>query len=246
MIRLKDLLNEAKFEDVAVWPAAGAARGTTEARAKAFDIYIGNPDVIRKMAKTPMGKSGKMTSFSYDGPGGDTFKDYEWDADTSQWDVWKNMNYIILTPNNYTHWYHGKMPGGTYKDEAGNLLPGATGTSLPDLTIKGFGYKVYKALLMEPSVGYIFSDKSSSSEVKNAVYSKLMQDDDLVWIAAGGTTYDTYDDIVVINPKHANVKKVKQDFENKHKGAMFYYSRNFPNTTIYDASGIDTPGDPTM
>jgi hypothetical protein len=224
---LKEALLEAKFGDVAVWPSKGAQRGTSESGAKSFDIMLGNPDIIRKMAKTPMGEPGKMTSFKYDGPGGDTFKDYEWDADTSQWDVWKNMNYIILTPGNYTHWYHGKMPGGTYKDEAGNLLPGSTGTSLPDLTIKGFGYKVYKALLMEPSVGYIFSDKSSSPEVKNAVYSKLMQDDDLVWIAAGGTGGLDYDDIVIINPNFANKSKIKQDFESQHEGSKFYYSKNF-------------------
>ena len=245
MIRLKDLLNEAKFKDVAVWPAAAAPRGTSEAGAKAFDIYIGNPDVIRKMAKTPMGTPGKMTSFSYDGPGSAN-KDFEWDSNTSQWDVWKNMNYLSLTPDQHIHWYHGKIPGGVFTDETGKLLPGATGTPLPDLTIKEFGIKVYKAVLLEPSVGYILSDKSSTSAIRQRVYGPLMNDKDFIWITAGGNTYDTYDDIVVINPNHANVKKVKQYFENEHKGAMFYYSENFPNTTIYDASGIDTPGDPTM
>lgn len=224
---LKEIISEAKFQDVAVWPSKGVQRGTSESGAKSFDIMLGNPDIIRKMAKTPMGNPGKMTSFKYDGPGGDTFKDYKWDADTSQWDVWKNMNYIILTPGNYTHWYHGKMPGGTYKDEAGNLLPGATGTSLPDLTIKGFGYKVYKALLMEPSVGHIFSDKSSTPEVKKAVYEKLMQDPDFVWIAAGGTGGLDYDNIVIINPNYSNTQKIKQDFESQHKGSKFYYSKNF-------------------
>lgn len=224
---LKEALLEAKFEDVAVWPAKGVQRGTSESGAKSFDIMLGNPDIIRKMAKTPMGKPGKMTSFKYDGPGGDTFKDYEWDADATQWDVWKNMNYIILTPDNHTHWYHGKMPGGTFKDETGNLLPGATGTSLPDLTIKGFGYKVYKALLLEPSVGYIFSDKSSTPEVKGAVYSKLMKDTDFVWVTAGGTGGLDYDDIVIINPNYVNKNKIKQDFKSKHKGSKFYYSKNF-------------------
>jgi len=225
---LKETLLEAKFGDVAVWPSKGVQRGTSESESKSFDIMLGNPDIIRKMAKTPMGKPGKMTSFQYDGPGGDTFKDYEWDADTSQWDVWKNMNYIALTPSHYTHWYHGKMPGGIYKDKTGKLLSGSTGTPLPDLTIKGFGYKVYKALLMEPSVGYIFSDKSSTPEVKNAVYSKLMQDNDLVWIAAGGTGKLDYDNIVIINPNHSNIQKIKQDFESQHKGSKFYYSKNFP------------------
>ena len=82
---LKQTLAEAKFEDVAVWPAKGTQRGTSEAGARSFDIMIGNPDIIRKMAKTPMGKPGKMKSFKYDGPGGSTFKDYEWDANTTQW-----------------------------------------------------------------------------------------------------------------------------------------------------------------
>ena len=227
MIRLKNLLNEAKFKDVAVWPAAAAPRGTSEAGAKAFDIYIGNPDVIRKMAKTPMGTPGKMTSFSYDGPGSAN-KDFEWDSNTSQWDVWKNMNYLSLTPDQHIHWYHGKIPGGVFTDETGKLLPGATGTPLPDLTIKEFGIKVYKAVLLEPSVGYILSDKSSTSAIRQRVYGPLMNDKDFIWITAGGNTYDTYDDIVVINPNHANVKKVKQDFENEHKGADFYYSENFP------------------
>ena len=77
----------------------------------------------------------KMTSFSYDGPGSAN-KDYEWDADTSQWDVWKNMNYLSLTPDNHIHWYHGKMPGGFFTDKTRKLLPGSTGTPLPDLTIK--------------------------------------------------------------------------------------------------------------
>jgi hypothetical protein len=224
---LKESILEAKFEDVAVWPAKGAPRGTSEAAARAFDIYIGNPDVIRKMAKTPMGKPGKMTSFSYDGPGSAN-KDYEWDADTSQWDVWKNMNYLSLTPDNYVHWYHGKIPGGVFTDETGKLLPGATGIPLPDLTIKGFGIKVYKAILIDPTVGYILSNKTSTSDIREKVYRQLMNDKDFIWITTNGNTYNTYDEIVVINPKHADVKKVKQDFESKHKGADFYYSENFP------------------
>jgi hypothetical protein len=236
MIRLQDLyknllketLSEAKFQDIAVQPAKGVQRGTSEVKGKSFDILIGNPDVIRKMAKTPMGKPGEMTSFKYDGPEGETFTSYKWDAGTSQWDVWKNMNYLILTPDNHTHWYHGKMPGGIFKDETGKLQPGATGTPLPDLTIKGFGYKVYKALVTDPSVGYILSDKSSTPEIKASVYGKLMGDKDLVWITTGGNTPSTYDDIVVIDSKYPNIKRVKQDFESKHKGADFYYSENFP------------------
>lgn len=244
MIRLKELLLEAKFEDVAVWPAKGLQRGTSESGAKSFDIMLGNPDIIRKMAKTPMGKPGKMTSFKYDGPGGDTFKDYEWDADTTQWEVWKNMNYLILTPENYIHWYHGKMPGGSFTDDSGKLLPGSTGTPLPDLKIEKFGYKIYKALLLDPAVGFIQSEKESTPAVKKAVYANLMKDNDLMWIASGGTGGLDYDNIVVINPNYVNKNKIKQDFEAKHTGAKFYYSKNF--TTIYTTDGIDTPGDPNM
>jgi hypothetical protein len=232
MIRLTDLLketlSEAKYEDVAVIPAKDTQRGTSETGARSFNINIGNPDVIRKMAKTPMGKPGMMTSFKYDGPEGDTFKEFKWDAETTQWEVWKNMNYVILTPHNHVHWYHGKMPGGVFKDETGKLSPGATGTPLPDLTIKGFGFKVYKALLLDPSVGYIFSDKSSTPEVKGAIYSKLMKDPDFVWITVGGTGTIDYDDIVIINPSYSNTQKIKQEFEAKHKGAKFFYSENFP------------------
>ena len=230
MIRLKKLLLEAKFEDVAVWPAKGLQRGTSESGAKSFDIMLGNPDIIRKMAKTPMGKPGKMTSFKYDGPGGDTFKDYEWDADTTQWEVWKNMNYLILTPKNYVHWYHGKMPGGSFTDDSGKLSPGSTGTSLPDLKIEKFGYKVYKALLLDPSVGFIKSEKESTPAVKKAVYGNLMNDTDFVWIATNGDTYDKYDKIVLINPKHADVEKEKQKFEAENNGSKFFYSKNFPKS----------------
>ena len=224
---LKEALLEAKFEDVAVWPAKGAQRGTSESGAKSFDIMLGNPDTIKKMAKTPMGQPGKMTSFKYDGPGGNTFKDYEWDANTSQWDVWKNMNYIILTPDNHTHWYHGKMPGGSFTDDSGKLIPGSTGTPLPDLKMEKFGYKIYKALLLDPTVGFIQSEKESTPAVKKAVYANLMKDNDLIWITSGGTGGLDYDNIVIINPNHVNKNKIKQDFESKHKGSKFYYSENF-------------------
>jgi hypothetical protein len=252
MIRLKDILkdtlSEAKYEDIAVWPAKNTQRGTSESGARSFDINIGNPDVIRKMAKTAMGEPGMMKSFKYEGPAGDTFKEFEWDAETTQWEVWKNMNYVILTPDNHVHWYHGKMPGGIFKDETGKLLPGATGTPLPDLTIKGFGFKVYKALLLDPTVGYIFSDKSSTPEIKQRVYGQLMNDKDFIWITTNGNTYDSYDEIVIINPLYSNVENIKQNFETKNKGAKIFYSKNFPNLSEpkYDWTGIDTPGDPTM
>lgn len=224
---LKETLTEAKFEDVVVRPAKGIQRGTSEAGARSFDILIGNPDVIRKMAKTPMGKPGKMTSFKYDGPKGDTYKEYEWDANTTQWDVWENMNYILLTPKNYVHWYHGKMPGGSFTDDKGKLIPGSTGTPLPDLKMEKFGYKIYKALLLDPSVGFIKSEKESTPAVKKAVYGNLMNDTDFVWITTNGDTYDKYDKIVLINPKHADVEKEKQTFEAENKGAKFFYSKNF-------------------
>ena len=227
MIKLTNLLKESilegKFEDIAVVPAKGAQRGTSESGARSFNINIGNPEVIKKMMKTPMGEPGSMQSFKYEGPEGSDFKDYEWDANTSQWEVWKNMNYLILTPDHHTHWYHGKMPGGDYKGFAGS-----TGKALPDLTVEGFGLKVYKSLLMEPSVGFIKSDKTSTPQVKNGVYKKLMKDPDFIWIATNGDTIDTYDDIIVINPNYVNVETEQQKFENEHKGSKFYYSNNFP------------------
>jgi len=214
---LKEIIAEAKFEDIAVVPSKGIQRGTSEENAKSFNINIGNIDVIKKMKFTPMGKAGSATAFSYEGPGGKTFSEFSWEDKTSQWDVWKNMNYLILTPENYVHWYHGKMPGGSFKDEkTGKLNYGSTGTPLPDLTIDKFGYKVYKALLLEPSVGYIKSEKSSTPAVKKAVYANLMKDNDLVWVSAGGTGGLDYDNIVVINPSYADKNKVKQQFEKEN------------------------------
>lgn len=241
---LKETILEAKFQDVAVWPAKGVQRGASESGGRSFDIMIGNPDVIRKMAKTPMGYAGTIQVFSGDGPGSSLYKEYEWKPDTTQWTVWSNINYIVLTKKNEVHWYNGKIPGGmSGVRKAGSEEDGSAGTDpktgqkyisgtpnkpLPDLTVKGFGYKVYKALLGEPSVEYIKSDKSSTPEIKGAVYSKLMQDPDFVWIATNGDTYDKYDKIIVINPKHADVRKEKQKFEAENKGAKFFYSKNFP------------------
>ena len=233
MIKLMDILKEsileAKYEDVAVIPAKGTQRGTSESGAKSFDINIGNIDVIKKMAKTPMGSAGSAKSFSYEGPGGKTYSDFSWEENTSQWDVWKNMNYLILTPEEQqVHWYHGKMPGGSYKDDkTGNLIPGSTGTPLPDLTVDRFGFKVYKALLLEPSVGHIQSDKSSTPAVKKSVYANLMKDNDLVWISAGGTGGLDYDQIMIINPSYADKNKLKQQFEKENSGKKIYTSNNF-------------------
>ena len=234
MIKLLDILKEsileAKYEDVAVIPAKGTQRGTSESGAKSFDINIGNIDVIKKMAKTPMGSAGSAKSFSYEGPGGKTYSDFSWEENTSQWDVWKNMNYLILTPTpkHDVHWYHGKMPGGRYEDDkTGKLIPGSTGTALPDLTVDRFGYKVYKALLLEPSVGHIQSNKSSTPAVKKSVYANLMKDDDLVWVSAGGTGGLDYDQIMVINPSYADKNKLKQQFEKENLGKKIYTSNNF-------------------
>ena len=222
MIRLKTLL-EARYQDVEVVPTTGTQRGTSESTAKSFAIIIGNPSVYRKMQQTPMGEPGKMTSFKYDGPEGDQDVEYKWDANTTQWEVWQHMNYLILTSDHHTHWYHGKMPGGAYTN-----FPGATGKALPDLKIENFGFKVYKALLLEPSVGFIHSDSTSTPQVRNGVYKKLMLDPDFVWITSKGDTIDTYDQIIVINPKHANVKELQQQFEEANKGVKLYYSNNFP------------------
>lgn len=230
MIKLLDLLFEARFGDIAVIPAKGTQRGTSESGARSFDINVGNVETIKKMAKTPMGKAGSATSFSYEGPGGETFTEFKWDADTSQWNVWKNMNYVILTPNNEVHWYHGKSPGGIFTDKSGKLQPGATGTPLPDLTIDKFGYKVYKALLLDPSVGFISSNKGSTPAVKKSVYKNLMKDPDFVWMAAGGTAGGLdYDNIVIINPNQADITSIKQKFRNKYGNKFpIYYSSNFP------------------
>lgn len=223
MIKLIDLLKEARYQDIEVVPTSGPQRGVGETDGKSYAIIIGNPSVYRKMEATPMGKPGKMKALNYGGAGSEAYREFEWDTDTTQWDVWQRMNYVVVTPRNETHWYHGKMPGGGYKD-----FEGATGTPLPDLKIDRFGYKVYKALLGEPSVGYIISDKTSSPEIKGAVYNKLMQDNELIWIATNGNTTSTYDDIVVMNPKYVDIQKIRQQFEAEHKGDKFFYSKNFP------------------
>lgn len=241
---LKETLAEAKFQDVAVRPAKGVQRGTSDPAGKSFDIIISNPDVIRKMAKTPMGYAGTIQVFSGDGPGSGLYKEYEWKPDTTEWTVWSNINYIILSEKNEVHWYNGKIPGGlSGVRKAGPEEDGSAGTDpktgqkytsgtpnkpLTALSVEKFGYKVYKALLLDPSVGHIISNKSATDKVKEKVYGNLIKDTDFIWITTGGDTYDTYDEIVVINPKYADVKKVKQDFETKHKGAQFFYSKNFP------------------
>ena len=266
----KKLLTEGKFEDIEVVPAKGVQRGTSSEGGRSFNINIGNPDVVKRMKETPMGEAGEMSSFSHEGPGSGE-KKIKWNADTSQWDVWQNMNYIILTPENQVHWYHGKMPGGKFRamynkkgpevmgdkgrlygtaarvksdkefkekntswDKEGHLYPGSTAKPLPDLNIKGFGYKVYKALLNEPTVGYIVSDQSASEEVKNYVYKKLMTDPELIWVASGSGDISSqeFQDMIMINPKFVNSKQLIEKFKSgeikthhRTEGVKFYQSK---------------------
>jgi hypothetical protein len=234
------LLLEARFSDIEVLPSIGIQRGASDEKGRSFDIIIGNPDVVKQLQETPMGKGGTVQLFAGDGPNKGLNKEYKWNTDTKQLTVWKNINYIILTENNEVHWYNGKIPGGSFgvqKSSSGEN--GSNGTDiktgqayssqspnkpLSSLTVKEFGYKVYKALLLEPSVGFIKSSKHSTPEVKNAVYSKLMKDPDLKWVSFEGTGGLDYDSIVIINPKYADTEQVVKDFESEHQ--PFFYSAN--------------------
>jgi hypothetical protein len=178
-------------------------RGTFESGARTFDILISDPVVVEKMKKTPMGYDGKMNSIKYDGPSGSLYKEFQWTSDTSQWEVWQNMNYLIVTPRNEVHWYHGKIPGGTYnvqKTETGEINKDGVhqdpvsgqkyvsfsqfekiNKSLSSLNdVKRFGYKVYTDLI--DLVNYITSTGESTNEVRRGVYSHLINDRNFVWI----------------------------------------------------------------
>jgi hypothetical protein len=235
------LLLEARFSDIEVLPSEGTQRGASDEKGRSFDIIIGNPGTYYKMEKTPMGKGGTVQLFAGDGPNKGLNKEYKWNADTKQLTVWKNINYIVLTENNEVHWYNGKIPGGSFgvqkasSGEKDKWNPEKTGQAyktqsphkpLSSLAVKEFGYKVYKALLLEPSVGFIKSDKHSTPEVKKAVYSKLMKDPDLKWVSFEGTGGLDYDNIVIINPKYADTKQVVKDFESEHKDGKIFYSAN--------------------
>ena len=240
---LKEIILEARYQDIEVVPAKDIQRGASDSEGTSFNIVIGNPGAYYKMEQTPMGRGGTIQLFAGDGPGKGLYKQYKWDAKTTQLTVWNNINYIILSKENEVHWYNGKIPGGSFgvqksssgeKDSSGtDIKTGQSYSSqspnkpLSELTITEFGYKVYKALLLEPSVKYIISNKSATDAIKGAVYSKLIIDPDFIWISAGGTGGLDYDEIIIINPKYADVAKVKENFENKYVGAKFYYSKNF-------------------
>jgi len=235
------LLLEAKFSDIEVLPSKGIQRGTSNEKGRSFNIIIGNPSVYYKMEKTPMGKGGTVQLFYGDGPNKGLYKEYKWDANTKQLTVWNNINYIILSEKNEVHWYNGKIPGGSFgvqkasSGEKDKWNPDTTAQAyktqtphkpLSELTVKEFGYKVYKALLLEPSVGFIKSDKHSTPEVKRAVYFKLMKDVDLKWISVGGTGGLDYDNIVIINPNYADTEQITKDFKSEHKGGKIFGSSN--------------------
>jgi hypothetical protein len=180
-----------------------------------------------------MGSPGSIQSFKYEGPSGPNYTTYKWDENATAWEVWKNMNYIILTKDNIVHWYHGNLMGGPKnKPQPEHGFEGSTGEELPKLNIERFGFKVYKALLNDPSVGYIVSSSEASDMVKNKVYKWLLKDPNFVWISTGNVDENGmgYDDVIIINPKYTNVDKVKETFESKHNGKKINYSKNFPKT----------------
>ena len=240
------LITEAIYDDVSV-QLSNKKRGVSEPGAKSFDILFNNKEVMRKMMTHKMGHPGSMQSFWYEGP--ETNRDnqytkYEWTADTTAWEVWKNMNYIILTPKNQIHWYHGKKPGGQKYEPIPKIgFEGSKGEDLPTLDIKTLGFKVYRALLDDPNVGYIISEKGSSEEIKKSVYQWLLKENDYVWIKTGDsdilkTNPLKYDMVVVMNPKYCNPKEVEEKFKNievsvndkpthPNLNANFTYSDNF-------------------
>lgn len=238
------LITEAIYEDVELVLSMDR-RGVSEESAKSFDIILKNEEVIESMKKHKMGKPGSMQSFFFEGPGGEMYTKFEWTSDTTAWEVWQQMNYVILTPKNQIHWYHGKKPGG----QKFNPIPeygfeGSKGEDLPKLDISRFGFKVYRALLDDPLVGFIISEKGSSEDVKQSVYKWLFNVTDYVWIKSGDplslqSEPLSYDMIVIMNPKYCNVKEVEEKFRNieveidnqltqPNIDAEFTYSDNFP------------------
>ena len=244
-IRLNEnlqMLNEVgSYEDISVVPRPEGRiqRGNSDKQGRSFDIFIRNSDIRKDLMKTKMPSSGSMQSFKGGGPEGDLFKDYEWNKDTSAWKVFQEMNYIVLEPNNKVHFPHGKKMGGDINPSNPQIgYKGSTGEELPNLNIRGgYGYKVFKALLNEPSVKYIISDDHASDDVKNKIYTRLMNDKDLIWIAT--SDIKKYKEIVFINPKFGNVDEIKQNFESQFKGPYYYsnndlskkYFKNNENTT---------------
>lgn len=230
------MLNEVgTFEDISVVPRPEGRiqRGTSDKAGRSFDIFIRDTNIKKDLMKTKMPSGGSMQSFKGGGPEGDLFKDYEWNKGTSAWKIFQEMNYIILEPNNKVHFPHGKLIGGDINQPNPEIgFKGSTGQELPNLNVRGgYGYKVYKALLNEPSVKYIISDSSASDKVKESVYTRLINDKDLFWIATGNVDMQTgkgFNEIIIINPKFANIQETKQKFESQYQGP-FTYSKNFQN-----------------
>lgn len=234
------LITEAAYKDVEV-KLSKKKRGFSEPEARSFDIILTNPTVVKNLQEHKMGKPGSMQSFFYKGPGGERYTKYEWDAETTAWDVWQQMNYIVLTPKNQIHWLHGKQMGGEKHDpNPKDGYEGSTGEKLPKLDIKG--YDVYRALLDDPKVGYIISERDSSKEIKDKVYRWLFDVPDYIWIKSGdpkkleANPLD-YDMVVVMNPKYCDSKEVEKKFREIKTGdpetqpnleATFSYSVNFP------------------
>lgn len=252
------LITEAIYEDVEV-VLSKDRRGVSEELAKSFDIILKNEEVIKNMKEHKMGNPGSMQSFFFKGPGGEMYTKFEWNSDTTAWEVWQQMNYLILTPKNQIHWYHGKKPGG----QKFNPIPefgfeGSKGEDLPKLDISKFGFKVYRALLDDPLVGFIVSEKGSSEDVKKSVYKWLFNVTDYVWIKSGDPLSLqknplSYEMVVIMNPKYCNVKEAEEKFRNikveidnqvtqPNIDAEFTYSDNFPkfeNYNQYNVSWIE-------
>jgi len=241
------LILEATYDAISV-QISNKKRGVSEPGAKSFDIFFNNKELMRKMMTHKMGKPGFMQSFWYEGPETDRnnqYTTYEWTADTTAWEVWKNMNYIVLTPKNQIHWYHGKQPGGQKFDPIPEMgFKGSTGEVLPTLDVERFGFKVYRALLDDPNVGYIISEKGSSDKIKTSVYQWLFKKNEYVWIKTGDpdllkTEPLKYDMVVVMNPKYCNPKEVEEKFKNievegpsyPNQNASFTYSDNYKKTS---------------
>ena len=53
-----------------------------------------------------------------------------------------------------------------------------------------------------------------------------MKDPDFKWITAGGTGGLDYENIVIINPKHADTEQVIKDFKLENKGVKLFGSVN--------------------
>lgn len=239
----KQILNEAIEGDVAVWPSKGDQRGISDIEGKSFNIFFNDKQIIRNMMTHKMGSPGSMQSFKYEGPSGPNYTTYEWDENTTAWEVWKNMNYIILTKDNVVHWYHGNLMGGPKsKPQPKHGFKGSAGKELPKLNIERFGFKIYKALLKDQSVGYIVSNSEASEMVKNKIYKWLLKDPDFVWVSTGNVNEDGmgYEDIIIINPKYSNPNELKQKFELKHKGKKINYSKNFPKTQKIESIKVET------